>query len=128
MNKRPPSITIIGWLFIVVGVVSLCGCLLPPAQRLAEFQQRPYESVMILVVRLLGLLGGVFLLRGFNWARCVLVAWLAFHVILSAFHSGRGLIVHSLLLVVITYFLFCPTAKDYFQVAKLKEPETPKTD
>ena len=35
----------------------------------------------------LAIVCGVFLLRGHNWARWLALAWIAFHVVLSAFHA-----------------------------------------
>ena len=69
---------------------------------------------MIPVVRLLALVAGVFMLYGFNWARWLLVVWLAYHVGLGAFHSALELVVHSLLLAVVVYFLFRRQASAYF--------------
>lgn len=64
------------------------------------------------------ILSGVFMLYGFNWARCLLVAWLVFHVIVGALHSPLKLIVHSLLFVVGLYFLFRAPAEAYFRGAR----------
>ena len=114
MKKRPLSITIIGWLFIGVGTIGL-------AYHATEFKaERPfeYDLIWVSVVRLLAILSGVFILRGSNWARWLLLAWLAYHVILSAFHSISGLAMHSLLLIVIAYFLFRPQASAHFRAAR----------
>jgi len=111
MQKRPLSITIISWLFVAAGVVGL-------AYHAAEFKaQRPfdYDFVWVCFVRLLAILCGVFMLRGSNWARWLLLVWIAFHVILSAFHSLFELVIHSLLFAVVSYFLFRPQASAYFR-------------
>ena len=75
MNKRPLSITALGWLFIVVGVGSLISLLSKSTG------QRTFGSELfwIRLIQLLAVLGGAFTLRGFNWARWPLVAWMAFH-------------------------------------------------
>src|SRR5262249_39079375 len=62
----------------------------------------------------LAIVCGVFLLRGSNWARWLLLAWIAFHVVLSAFHNVFELAMHSLLLVVVAYCLFRPRTSAYF--------------
>ena len=116
MNKRPSSVTIIGYVFIAAGAIGL-------AYHGAEFKaQRPfdYDNVWVLLVRLLAILGGVFLLRGSDWARWFLLIWMAYHVILSAFHSMFELIMHSLLFAVIAYFLCRPRASAYFRRAVIK--------
>lgn len=110
LTKRPISITIIGWLFIGLGIVGI-------AYHAGEFKaQRPfkYDFLWVCFVRLLAILCGTFVLRGSNWARWLLVAWLVFHVILSAFHSPVELVVHSLLSVLVAYFLFRAPSSRYF--------------
>jgi hypothetical protein len=112
MNKRPLSITVISWLFVAAGAIGL-------TYHATEFMgQRPfkYDLVWVLVVRILAILCGVFMLRGRNWARWLLLVWIAYHVILSAFHSLSQLVMHGLLLVVIAYFLFRSQASAHFSV------------
>jgi hypothetical protein len=114
MNKRPISITIIGCLFIAAGILGF-------AYHIREFNPRhpfAYDIVWPAFVRLLAVLGGVFVLRGRNWARWLLLAWIAFHVILSTFHSLSQTVVHGLLFAVVAYVLFRPRASAYFRNAK----------
>ena len=121
MNKRPISVTVIGCIFIAAGVIGF-------AYHVSEFKpQRPfqYDLVLVSLVRLLAILGGVFVLRGKNWARWLLLAWIAFHVVLSAFHSLFELAVHGLLLAVIAYVLFRPPASAYFRSAGADPAQTP---
>ena len=115
MNKRPLSVTIIGWLFVVAGAIGF-------VYHASEFSLRPFrfDVVLVCIVRLLAILSGVFLLRGRNWARWLLLIWLAYHVILSAFHSFSDVLIHSLLLVVIAYFLLRPKASSYFGSSNAK--------
>jgi hypothetical protein len=111
MNTRPSSVAVISWLFVAAGVIGI-------AYHLTEFKaQRPwqYDMVWVGLVRFLAILGGVFALRGRNWARWLLLVWTAYHVILSAFHSASELAAHSLLLAVVAYFLFRRPASAYFR-------------
>jgi len=55
------------------------------------------------------------MLRGLNWARWLLLVWIAYHVLISAFHSLPQLIMHGFLLVVVAYLLFRPTVSAYFR-------------
>lgn len=110
MSKRPLSITIISWLFIAAGVVGL-------AYHGNEFRvRRPfeYELLWVSLVRLLAILAGVFMLRGSNRARWLLVLWLGYHVGLSFLHTPFELMVHGLLFVAVLYFLFRAPASAYF--------------
>jgi hypothetical protein len=113
MNKRPLSVTVIGCIFIAAGIIGF-------AYHVPEFKSlRPFPNEIVwgLSVRLLAVLGGVFVLLGHNWARWLLLAWIAFHVVLSAFHSWSELIVHGVVFVVVAYVLFRPRASAYFRGA-----------
>jgi hypothetical protein len=124
MNKRPHSVTAIGYIFIVAGVIGL-------AYHGAEFKglrHFNYDNVWVLLVRLLAILGGVFLLRGSDWARWFLLIWIAYHVILSAFHSAFELITHSLLFAVIAYFLYRPRVSAYFRDMRAGTARQPRKD
>jgi len=114
MSKRPLSVTVIGVIFIAAGALTLVAGLLPPAQRLAELKEHPFEFGLVLVVRIIGILCGIFVLFGWNWARWLLVAWLVFHVLLSMAHSRLELLIHALLFGVVVYFLFRPPSSRYF--------------
>ena len=118
MNKRPLSITIISWIFIITGGIGLI-------YHLAEVNvQHPLENdtVWVCSVRFLAVLGGAFMLYGFNWARWLLVLWMAFHIVLSAMHSLLQLLVHSLLFAAILFFLFRPRASAYFRARSAEPP------
>ena len=102
-KKRPLAITIISWVFIAVGSVALCYHLMP--SHLAELRNTN-ELFWVCLVRLLAIVCGVFMLLGFNWARWLLVIWIAYHVVLSAFHSLFEVVVHGLLFGIVVYLLF----------------------
>jgi len=116
MNPRPSSITIISWIFIVFGIIALGYGLLPHAEitgrlRLAELTSHWYVHLS----RILMAVGGVFMLYGFNWARWLVVVWIAFHIVVGALHSTFQLLTHVLIFSVILYFLFRPKASAYFR-------------
>jgi hypothetical protein len=112
MNKRSVSVTVIGCIFIAAGVVGL-------VYHAGEIRtSRPSEYALVCFVRLLAIVGGVFLLRGRKWARWLLVAWMAFHVALSVLHTPVELVMHAVLLAVIAWFLFRPKTSAYFNGAR----------
>lgn len=124
MNERPRSIAAIGWIFIAVGCIALVAGFLTlvnvdASRRIAE---RPVEFGLVAMVRILAVLGGAFMLFGFNWARWLLVVWMGYHVALSVLHPPLELLVHSLLFAAILYFLFRPQAAAYFRAARAETP------
>lgn len=106
--KRPIPVTILGCLFIVVG--------LGLAYHLS---QQPSDSwvALIAIIEIIAIVGGVFLLKGRNWARWMMLGWLAFHVVVSAFHSLSDCIAHAVLLLVVAYFLLTPPDSQYFHAS-----------
>ena len=117
--KRPLSVTVISCLFIAAGVVGL-------AYHAREFTTRPpLEYALVCSVRLLAILGGVFMLRGRNWARWLVLAWVACHVVLSAFHPLSELVVHSVLFAVVAWFLFRPQVSAYFRGRRARPAKAP---
>jgi hypothetical protein len=128
MKNRPLSITIIGWVFIIVcaaGVIGLMVSVFTVSVNVNDPNRIPLrldETALILAVRLLGLVGGIFVLCGRSWARWLLVFWMAYHVIYSMSHSLQQAVVHAVFLVVLVYFLFGPKASAYFQSAPPQFP------
>ena len=117
MERRPRPITIISWCFIIFGSIALLSGLLPfgeitLAQRVAELK----GHWMVHVSRILQIFAGVGLLYGRNWARWLLVAWIAFHIVISALHSTFQLALHVFIFSVILYFVFRRESSAYFGV------------
>jgi hypothetical protein len=111
MEPRPLPVTLIAWVYIVMGTVGFAyhfGELKPPIQP---------EMVWIEVIRLVAILCGVYLLRGRNWARWVAVAWMVFHVVVSVFHGAAQVAIHSVFCAAIVFFLFYrPPSARFFGV------------
>ena len=118
MSKRPLSVTVISCLFVAAGVIGFAYHVTElEAQRAFQF-----EVVWVCFVRLLAIVCGVFMLRGRNWARWLLLVWIAYHVVLSAFHSPSELVMHSLLFAVVAYFLFRARTSAYFRGTRAEPP------
>ena len=110
MKHRPLTVTLIGYLFIAAGAMGI----IYHASELKDVVAIP-EVSLVLFVRILAIIGGVFTLRGANWARWLLVAWIIYHVILSFFHSTGELTMHFVLSIVVIISLFHPRANEYFK-------------
>ena len=114
MNNRPRSVTVISCVLAAADVIGL-------AYHLTEFKVLhpfQYGIVWVVLVRLMAIICGVYMLRGSNWARWLTLVWIAYHVILSGFHSLDELVMHALVFAVFAYFLFRPRATQYFRAAR----------
>lgn len=110
-DKRPLPVTILGCVYIAVGAIGF-------AYHFREIWARnalQYDDVWIELVRLLAIICGMFMLLAQNWARWLAVAWIAFHVILSAFHTFGEFATHCLFCAVIVWLLFRPNVGRYFR-------------
>ena len=106
MNPRPRSITIISWLFIIFGSIALLYGLLP----LRDIPSHWYVHLS----RILQIVAGVFMLYGRNWARLLLVAWIAFHLVVGALNGAVTLAMHVAIFSVILFFIFRRDANAFF--------------
>jgi hypothetical protein len=110
MLKRPLTVTIISCVFIAAGTIGI----IHHAAELKQIASNP-EGIWILVVRLLAIVGGIFSLRGANWARWLLVVWIAFHVVISFSRTSAELMMHAFVMILTIVALFHPKANAYFQ-------------
>jgi uncharacterized membrane protein HdeD (DUF308 family) len=97
----------LGWLFIAVGILSTAYHLLKGSL--------DRWILPILLVGAIAIAAGVFLLRGARWARWLVLAWLAFHLVVSGFNSLSDAMAHLVLLLAVGYVLLGPPTSNYFQ-------------
>ena len=103
---RPRSITIISWGFIIFGSIALLSGVLPFRDLMSHWY--------VHLSRILMIVAGVFMLKGRNWARWLLVLWIAFHIVISALHSILFLLMHVVIFSAILYFVFRRESSSYF--------------
>jgi hypothetical protein len=109
MKKPPIPIIIVAALFILVGIVGF-------GFHVNEFSEKPYETTWVLFVEVLAVTCGVLLLFKVAWARWLTIAWLLYHIIISAFNSTSQMIAHIVFLIVVSILLFLPVSSIYFRV------------
>src|SRR5580658_10557018 len=108
--KRPVAVTVVGVLFILVGVVST-------VMHMLEFRAHPPTWAMavgICAVGVMGVVAGLYLLQGENWARWLALLWMEFHVAISVFEPIGVLVFHAALFVFFAYILLGREARAYF--------------
>lgn len=113
MNARPLAVTVIGWLYVVVGASAL-------VMHMHGFAVRDLSRFDVLgvgLVEVAAMVAGAFLLCGRNWARWLAVAWIAAHVVLSAFFAFSQFAFHCLIGAGIVYLLLRRDAAEYFAAA-----------
>ena len=105
--KRPLPVTILGCLFIAAGLVGV----------VYHLSESPLDRriVLVSIIRIIAVVCGIFLLMGHNWARWLTLVWLAFHVVVGAFHSLWESIAHVVLLMIVGYLLLGRAASRYFE-------------
>ena len=115
MNQRPLSVTILAWVYLAVGMAGFVTGLAGLRTRGAF----PVDDVWVELIQL-AIVAGAFMLRGHDWARWVALAWMVFHVVLSAFHELREFAVHCLICGVIAWVLLRPAAARYFRGGRIE--------
>jgi hypothetical protein len=123
-HRRPPSITALGCVFVAAGVAGLIATtvsLMGGGASSAGEHTYAGELALVVTVRALAVVGGALILRGVSWARWLLVAWMAWHVVLSIGHTPGELAVHALLLVLVLVVLFGRQASDYFSEVSVRD-------
>ena len=105
-KPRPVSVLIVACLYLAVGAIGF-------AYHFRALGQP--DGIWLGLTEFLAILSGGFMLRGQNWARWLALTWMAFHLILSAFHQLREFAVHSVFFALIAWVLFRPEARRYFR-------------
>ena len=108
--RRLPSILAVGVLFLLLGVLDVYRGVAP---MLANASRPATDDLEVLAIGIAALVGGAFVLRGHNWARWLLAAWMLLHVVISV-GQPRELIAHLLIFGFVAYLLFRSRASAYF--------------
>ena len=132
MRTRPPSITVIAWILILMGGISLVTMTFvinnamidkvmidnPAARELLSRSPIPVpvQYAMTYAGLLVMLVSGVAVLKGQNWGRWLYVIGTAAGFLIGIITSPlkEAMIPGFVVLVVVTFFLFRPNANKYF--------------
>ena len=122
MNKRPTSITIIAWLFIVLDVCALLTTTFslhnPSVIKMMQLSPIPllWQYIMIYTNMVAMIVVAIALLKRQNWARwlyvCLNILMLIIGIITSP--AKLTLIPSFIIFAIITFFLFRSNANRYF--------------
>jgi len=81
------------------------------------------DQLWLAAVRALPAWAGMMLLRGRNWSRWLLAAWLGGHVMLGLHHGFFKFAAHGLLFAAVVFCLFRKTSASFFSLP----PPAPST-
>ena len=104
VKNRPLTIVVISLLFILLGTITLVHAvveLINTTDRLTDLK----SHWMIYLSGIAAIVGGVFLFKGHNWARWLLVAWMLFHIVVGALNGLVPLLTHVVIFSVISSLL-----------------------
>ena len=116
VRPRIRSVLVVGVLFLILGALDLWRGLAPlfasaPHWRMAA------DDVEVLAIGIAAIVGGIYVLRGANWARWLLAAWMALHVAISI-GQPTALIAHLVIFGFVAWLLFRPRASEFFTRAQ----------
>ncbi len=130
-RERPKSVTIISWVLIVMGGLSLIigRFSLSASQELLSKSPIPLSLQYSLTYAsiLISLVCGIAMLKRQNWARFLYVGWniLGFIIGLATSPAKAMMIPGITLFAILSFFLFRPKANEYFNATP---SEFKKTD
>lgn len=117
-EKRPFALVVVGWLIVAAGAMGLvlgfkgAKTFWPPEQ----------DLIWIAIVDIAGIVFGLFLLRGHNWARWLTLVWLGFHVVISFFNSVGAGVAHGVIFLMLGYLLVIRAdVRAYFRSAAMTD-------
>jgi hypothetical protein len=109
------SVLAVGVLFIVLGALDVYRGLAPLLASAPRWHMAT-DDVEVLAIGIAAIVGGSYVLRGANWARWLLAAWMAMHVAISI-GQPSALLAHVVIFGFVAYLLFRPGASTHFAVA-----------
>lgn len=122
MKSRPTSITVICWILIVMGGISLTSSILSFHNPMAKqiMSQNPISITIQYIMMYLGTLimigCGIAMLKGQNWARFLYIIWsvigLGIGIVTSPMKAA--LIPGIIIFLIVAFLLFRPKAKAFF--------------
>jgi hypothetical protein len=128
MEKRPLSLTIIGWFLVITAIFGLYAALTmasnPVAMRMLEEMHTSlrFQQAMGVVGTIIALACAYGIFKGLPWSRVLYVGWGIVGLIIGFFTSPMKsvLILSLVFLAVIGFFLFRPVADRWFAAKGLQ--------
>lgn len=122
MKKRPTSLTVIAWILIVMGGVSIISTTVMVNNTMAlDLMSKspipiPIQFAMSYIGLVVMIVSGIAILKGQNWARFLYVIWSAIGFVIGIATSPiKAAMIPSLVVfLVVVFFLFRQKATAFF--------------
>ena len=111
-HARPWSLIVVGVIFLALGVLDITRGLAPLFDSAPHWHMAA-DDVEVLAIGIAAIVGGVYVLKGRNWARWLLAVWMVFHVAISI-GQPKQFIAHLVIFGCIAFLLFRPGASASF--------------
>lgn len=112
LRACPKSVLVLGPLFVGAGLLDLYWGLTPLLG--GSTPRWKSDDLEVIGVGVAALVGGVWTLKGCNWARWLLAFWMVLHIALSAL-DPLTVGIHVAIFVIAIAALFNPTVSRYFR-------------
>ena len=125
LNKRPGSITVIAWISIVFGGISLIAISFFLFNQIINksITTFPFDYLLIYLGSLIYIISGNAMLKAQNWARFLFIFWQLVHITLGIVRKTFTSIMIPtvfIFLIIPTFFLLRSPANDYFARREVK--------
>lgn len=125
MRERPKSVTVIAWILIVMGAISVFTILSssnnPMVKELMSKSPLPIplQYAMMYIGLVVSVISGIGMLKGQSWARLLYVIWGAVGFLIGLVTSSMkvAMIPGLIFFAIISFFLYRPASTQYFTKA-----------
>ena len=106
------SVTVVALIFLALGVLDITRGLAPLFASAPHWHMAT-DDVQVFAIGVAAIVGGIFVLRGANWARWLLAVWMALHVAISV-GQPSALVAHLVIFGFVAWLLFRSGASAHF--------------
>jgi hypothetical protein len=111
MQSRPWPVIVVCLLFMIAGGVGF----IYHFTEMFESGDGMKEAIWVEALRLIAIVCAILLWMGVNWARWLALAWVLYHVIISAKHSVSEVVTHIIILILVAVLLYLPKSAVFFK-------------
>ncbi len=121
MNQRPKSVTVVCWVFLILGIVAILVSFLPKSQDTARSlltyrTAHPFSYFYFWASPILCAISAILMLKGINWARWFFVLWIGANMVSKLVLAPSAInLAGTIMFSIPVYFLFRPQSGKFFK-------------